>query len=144
MPFQFQTSVFCFVFPHYSFLVIFPEAQHYYCNPKLSNHILTFTVLWVMFKIHRLHLHTLHHLKKKRKKKKGILITYFSLLLQENKKQKTKNRAMNKEWFRFRQSGCFCFYFPFSFVQLLDWVLQITLTRDKGQCTFITQFYILS
>lgn len=37
--------------PHYSFVVIFTEAQHYPADPKLSNHIHTFTILWTMLKI---------------------------------------------------------------------------------------------
>ena len=147
MLFQFPVSAFCLVLPNYSFVVIFTEAQHCSPNPKLSNHIHAFTVLWTMLKIpvQNLLLRMLHLQNSlKRLKTKSHFKTIFFSTIPKKALPWKMQKPTNEEQFRSSQLVCFWFSFPSSFAQLLNWTLQLTLTRGKVQCTFITWFYISS
>lgn len=134
--------------PHYSFVVIVTEAQHYPPNPKLSNHIHAFTILWTMLKISvQILLLPVLHLQnsfKCLKTKSHFKTMFFHPLLPKKALLQEKQNPTNEEQLRSSQLGCFWFSFPCSFVRLLNWILQITLARDKVHCMFITWFYILS
>ena len=135
-----KKSAFCLVVPHYSFIIIFPEAEHYSPNPKLSNHIHAFTVLWTMLKICvQILLLPMLYLQNSLKclKPKVICRPYPSPPLPKKALPQENQKPTNQEQFKSSQLECFRFSFPCSFVQLLNWILQLTFARVKVQCVVL-------
>lgn len=118
----------CLVFPDYSSVLIFADAWDISPNLKLSNCIHAFTVLLKKKKNHRsksfasYESFTRQHISKQK--------PYSPLPLQERTWLRTA-KPTHEERFTSSQPGQFWTSFPCSFVQLQNWILQLTLARGK-------------